>query len=295
MLLSFLSLSVLFTFAGNLVAQSSGTPGAKDDEAKGWTWHERFEGSSSSFGQVTKLDSSLGYNFNRYFGVDAGVPVYFVRRSSATSGKRSTNGIGNAYADLRLTLNNPLVNFSSTLTGSAPTGDTKTGLSSGRATFDWDNRFDRSIGGLTPFVDLGVANTVSDTHFFRRPFSSLGTVAHFEAGSELKLWHFVSIGASAYDVLPSGQQKIFSKILQRSSQGTSAMPNRGRVFETAAVTAGGTDLTRDNGFSTWLSATLYKYVDLELGYSRSVHFRLDSISFGIGLNLSPVLRKVHGL
>ena len=36
-------------------------------------FRERFQGSANAVGFVSKLDTSIGYNFNRYFGVDAGV------------------------------------------------------------------------------------------------------------------------------------------------------------------------------------------------------------------------------
>lgn len=290
--LALIAAIALFSFADRLAAQSSG--GAKEDDEKGFTASESVEGSSNSFGQVIKLNSSVGYNFNKYFGADVGLPVYFVRASSTTAGTRSSNGIGNVYADLRLRFDNPLVNFSSTLTGAAPTGDTTSGRSTGRATFDWDNRFDRSFGRLTPFVDLGIANTISDTHFFQRPFTSLGFVSHYEAGAELKFWRAFSVGASAYDVLPSGQQKIFSRIVPRQTSSTTTTTRHGRVFETAGQTTGSADLARDNGFSTWLDFTPLPFLGLELGYSRSVHFRLDTVSFGARFNLRSMFRRPSG-
>src|SRR5437660_7550710 len=97
----------------------------------GITFYERLSGTASRLGTVTRLDSTLGYNFNRYFGIDAGVPVYFVRPSSSTQaavGSLSSNGIGDFYGDLRLTLSNPMANYFSLLTITAPTGDTQTGF-----------------------------------------------------------------------------------------------------------------------------------------------------------------------
>src|SRR5262249_22700568 len=54
------------------------------DSPAGITFFERLSGSASRLGSVTRLDSTIGYNFNRYLGIDAGVPVYFVRPSSST-------------------------------------------------------------------------------------------------------------------------------------------------------------------------------------------------------------------
>jgi|SRR5215469_12399688 len=55
---------------------------------------------ANSDGQICALNSSIGYNFNKHFGMDLAVPVYFVNASS-TSGGGSSDGIGNPSLDLR--------------------------------------------------------------------------------------------------------------------------------------------------------------------------------------------------
>src|SRR5437773_1322193 len=191
------------------------------EQEKGMVFYETFQGSSNTLGQVMKMNSTLGYNFNKYVGIDAGVPFYFVRSSptSTTTGWTSNNGIGNAYVNLRLTINNPTVNFVSTLTGAAPTGDAATGFSTGRAIFDWNNYFDHPFSRITPFANVGVANSISDTRFFTRPFTSLGLVSHFEGGANLRFSQYFGVGAAAYDILPSGQQKIYSKLIKGGASG----------------------------------------------------------------------------
>jgi hypothetical protein len=73
----------------------------------------RFEGSYSSDGSVYDLGSALGYNFSRHFGVDAGVPLYFVGTSSSIKknnpGAVSGIGVGSFFTDLKL--NYPMVNI----------------------------------------------------------------------------------------------------------------------------------------------------------------------------------------
>ncbi len=285
---------LVLTLGGNLTAQSADK---LQDEEKGFTFYEQFEGSSNTLGQVMKLDTSTGYNFNRFIGVDAGLPVYFVRASGSSLGAQSNSnsGIGNAYVDLRLTVDNPLVNFGSTLTGMAPTGDTAKGFSTGRATFDWTTHFDRAFGGLRPFANLGLANTISDTHFFARPFTSLGKVSHFEGGATYKILPFIKVGVSAYDVLPYGQQKIFSKLLRRQMSGSSTTRGRAGVFENASETIGNADIARDNGYSAWVDASPIPYLALEVGYNRSVHYDLNTVSFGVGLNLGSLTKTARGL
>ncbi|HJY86816.1 MAG TPA: hypothetical protein VKE24_08260 [Candidatus Acidoferrales bacterium] len=279
----------LLALSSPLVAQTippGGAPGEEKQE-KGLTWRERFEGSSSQDGQVMVLNSSFGYNLNKFFGWDVGVPVFFLRQASRTTGTgtNSVNGIGNVYTDLRLNAPNPLLNYSSSITVAAPTGDTTKGLSSGRITVDWDNRVDRSFGQLTPFFDAGVGNSISDTRFFRRPFITLGPVAHFEGGVDIGILKLLTFTASAYDIQPWGTQRVFSRV-----QTTTTTTTRGRVFETSRETLGTADLTRDHGFTAGLSLSMFKYVALDVGYTRSIRFALDTVSFGIGFDLTPLVR-----
>jgi hypothetical protein len=288
---------LLITFGGSLMAQtvpSGAAPGEEKQQEKGMVAYESFEGSSNSDGQVMDLNSTLGYNFNKYFGVDVGVPIYFVRAATttSTSGQRSANGLGNFYTDLRLNLRNPLVNYTTTITGSAPTGDTSMGLSNGRATVNWNNHFDRDIARLTPFLNIGVGNTVQDTRLFKRPFITLGKVANFELGTDIDIWKSLSFTASAYDLQPWGQQRVFSRVRRSGSASGGASP-RGRVFENAAETVGSADLVRDHGFSAGLSFNPLPHTSVDAGYTRSVRFGLDTISFGVGFDLSPLFRH-HG-
>jgi hypothetical protein len=267
----------------------------------GFTLHERIQGSGSTLGMITKFDTAVGYQFNRYLAVEAGLPVYVVRPSGTASqvtGVQAATGIGNAYADLRLSLLNPLVNYTSLLTGAAPTGDKTAGFSTGHATYDWSNLFDRSFGHLTPFANLGIANTITDTPFFTRPFSSYGFVTHVEGGASYKLARIVSVGASVYGIEPSGQQTVVSKLIPGKSQNTGTGGTaRGRhghagVFETASETVGTADIARDHGFSAWFTARASRYAMFEIGYTRSMEYALNGVFFGIDFNLSPVIRKL---
>jgi hypothetical protein len=275
------------------------------DTSKGFTFYESVWGSSNSLGQVYMLDTTLGYDFNKHLGVDFGVPVYFARPSSASvaNGFSSGSGLGDAYVGLRLTFANPLLNYSTTLTGTAPTGNENLGFSTGRATYDWNNHFDKTIPiiNVTPFANVGVANTVSDTHFFTRPFTTLGTVSHLEGGATLKVFPMVQVGASVYDIIPSGQQKVFSKLVSRGmmASGPAGQPGgrfgRGHgVFQTTHETIGGPSLVSDNGASAWVSADVLRYAYLEAGYSRSVAYDLNTFSFGIGFDVGHIIRTARG-
>jgi hypothetical protein len=198
---------------------------------------------------------------------------------------------GNPYVDARVKFLNPLLNFSSVLTGYAPAGDSKKGLSTGRGTYDWTNHFDRSFASLTPFAEIGIANTVTDSLLFVRPFTTFGFNTHLEGGAWYSVWKIFSIGVSGYDIIPSGQQTVFSKV--KPGSGNAASSSHKPVFLNNQQTTGSADITRDDGFSAWVEAHPGGAVDLELGFTRSINYDLNSVSFGIGLNLGRLYRKTH--
>jgi len=255
------------------------------------TSYAAFQGSHSAQGEVMKFDPSVGYNFNSHFGMNFGVPIYFVRTAAtATTPSTSNTGLGNAYVDLKLTYLHPAINFSSTLTGYAPTGNRDNGLSTGRVTFDWNNHLDRSFSRVTPFLEAGAGNTILDSTFFTRPFTTLGFTTHITGGSSFNVWKFVSVGASAYSIMPLGDQKVFSKLVKQGGTAKGS-GSHGRVYETNSLTAGTSDIARDDGFSAWIDANPSETVDISCGYTRSIHYDLNVMSFGVGVNLGKVFNK----
>ena len=287
--LFFATLALIAALCRMTAAQAAPAQSVNDD--KGFTSYVQFAGTSNSDGQVYKLDPSVGYNFSGHFGMDVGIPVYFVRASSTAAGTTSTNGIGNPYVDVRVKYLNPLFNFGSVLTGYAPAGDSKKGLSTGRGTFDWTNHFDRSFSSLTPFAEVGIANTITDSLLFERPFTTLGFNTHLQGGVKYAVWKILNVGASGYDILPTGQQTVFSKVQGGSSN--SASSSHKPVFLNNQQTTGTADIAHDDGFSTWIEAKPGSVLDMELGFTRSIHYDLNSVSFNIGLNLGRLYRKSH--
>jgi hypothetical protein len=284
-------------FAVTLRAQiSSAAATSGGASEKGATFYEGFYGSSSTLGQVYKLDSTVGYNFNRWFGIDGGLPVYLINPSSSTSaaGYQSGTGIGNAYLDLNFTFNNPLLDYDMTIEGTAPTGDKRLGLTTGRFTYDWNNHFERSFFSLTPFANLGLADTVSDTPLFTRPFTTFGDVAHFEGGLKAGILPFVSVGASVYDIVPYGTQKVFSRFNPRSGTAfVTGRPGNPHFFQNAQETVGPAGLARDNGVSLWADVGLGRFIQAQAGYTRSVPYALNIFSFGIGFDIGRFINAAR--
>src|SRR5262249_27100409 len=264
-------------------------PAQAADDGKGWSFFGRFSGSKNSDGLVTKAESGLGYSFNNHWSTYTGIPFYFVNRSSstttATSG--SMSGVGNAFLGFRFAAKSDVMNYTSNLEFTAPTGDKSRGFSTGRVTADWTNTFSTKVSSLTPFGSIGVANTVSDTAFFVRPFTSLGKVGHFEGGATYDLLPAVRVGLSAYAVQGSGQQRVISKVKRDATTTSGSSTTRGsanRVFDNQmeTVSAG---IVNDHGFSTWFGVSPKPEVDFHAGYSRSVNYDFNTLFFGVGFHV----------
>lgn len=262
---------------------------------KGFTEFETFQGTLNSDSRLFKIDSTVGWDFNKNFGIYGGVPFYIasVPGTAATAttpatSSTSTNGIGNAYVGLALRAPNTTLGYTGALTVSAPTGSTSTGLSTGRAGVDFTNHFDHSFSRFTPFVEAGASNTVPDSAFFTRPFTSLGAVTHFEEGADYELVKHVFVGASGYEIVPFGNQKIFSKLVGKG--GTGGKGKGGNSFDNNAVTSGA-DLTRENGFNGWVAFEPTQLWRVEAGFTRSATFNLNSFAFNLRFNVGKMLRS----
>jgi hypothetical protein len=266
-----------------------------EDPTHGLTFFSRTQGSSNQAGLVTKLDTNVGYNFSPHFGVDFGVPVYFVYPSTGKStsilGTRSRNGLGNVYLDLRYTLINRRLNFVSYVTVAAPTGDKAQGFSTGHVTWDWHNHFYRAIGRVTPFANAGLADTIMDSPFYLRPFSSLGLIGHFEGGATVTVWRDISVGGSFYAITPSGDQNVISKLSGKETQKKGS--SLGQIFEIPGKPTLTADSVSDRGLSLWCEANATSFLDFDIGYSHSTQYSLDSLFFGVGLNWKTLMHKAR--
>jgi len=274
---------LIVSAAAPAAAQGSSIPTARATNHLEWT--ESFEGSTGSSGQEMELTSAVTFNFRR-FSVGGGIPVYLDRTISST-GAQISDGIGNFYVTIGSSWNGTLLHYATALTGSLPTGDSNKGFSTKHATFDWNNRFDRNFHFVTPFLDGGVANSISDTKFFHRPFTSFGYLAHGEAGADVDLPLSLTLTLSAYDIAPWGTQTIISRDVLNGAVGSGGLD--GRVFEVNHITTGPASINYDQGFTAGITFNPKPYLGLDLGYTRSISFAFNTFSWGIVLNMSRLL------
>jgi len=267
------------------------------DTQKGFTEYETFQGSVNSDNRIFKIDSTVGWDFNKHFGLYGGVPFYFASVPSSTTATGTTtpstsnNGIGDAYLGMAFRASNPKLDYAGALNVSAPTGSTSKGLSTGRAGVDFTNRFSHSFGRFTPFFEGGLSNTVPDAAFSTRPFTSLGAITHLEEGADYEIVKHTYLGFSGYQIVPFGNQKIFSKLVDQGGQGGQGGGGQGKnPFDNNAQTSG-TGITRENGFNMWVGFEPNPLWRAEIGFSRSATFDLNSLAFNLRFNVGKMLRS----
>jgi len=245
-----------------------------------------------------------------------------------TSSRLWTGELGDVYAEAHYARTYRGYNLVTNITGDAPTASYRKGLTSGRLQWDWINHIDTNVHGFDPFLNFGLANGRMDQHFLPRPFNTnlpfrtLGYMADFEGGVQYKAWRRVTLGFSMWDVLPMGPQKIYSNIVwdqagepildlnspfpqvggpTPSSQATGVPgtfgylagdPNHGRYWNSAFETTGNSRIARDNGFSATLGFSPVKYMDVLIGYNRSVRYAMDGVSVTLQFNANSLFRKV---
>ncbi len=242
----------------------------------------------SSTGWSKVLNSSLRYDFNSIFGMELGVPFYLMHNgydAVAVTGKKnppivtSYNSLGDVDLSLNFAAPNSAVGYRSTLVGTGPTGDTSSGISTGRPTFDFNNHFDHGFGPVSPLIELGFGDSSTLVNKrVRRPFTTLGPLSHFTAGAAFDLFKGSSFQADAYEHLPVGSQKIYRTeyVRVRTSTGAFRLVRRRRSFQ---------GISEDNGCEGTLGASLGQHVDLSATYDRSFRQKLDTVSITLGFRI----------
>ncbi|MCU1322438.1 MAG: hypothetical protein JWM43_2087 [Acidobacteriaceae bacterium] len=233
----------------------------------------------SVVGWSTLATPSVGYTFNDTFSMDASIPIYMYRLAQSLSARpRPTQLLVNQRAELsdvvlglHAQFAPKLFVYQATFAVTAPTGDEKYGLTTGRCTFDLNNRFERTYGRLTPNLELGIGDSsylVNRT--VNKNYTSLGPISHFQIGLAVELLRGAFFETDVYENLPIGDQKIYG-------------PSRnGR-----ATIVTGHSVTEDNGFTNSLDIPLDRHTSLTSYYSRSLRLKIDSVAFGVTYILRP--------
>ncbi|MEO6910423.1 MAG: hypothetical protein ABI158_05815 [Edaphobacter sp.] len=231
----------------------------------------------SAIGWATIATPFVSYSFNPKFSADVTLPVYMYRLAENISPHPSPEdhlvALRGKPADMIFGLHAQffpaLARYEVTASITAPTGDQEYGLSTGQVTFDINNHFERTFSRFTPKLELGMGDSSTLVNrTVAKHYTSLGPLAHFQAGFIVDLVHGTSFESDAYEQLPLGDQKIYGYSRRR----------RATVIK-------GRNVSEDNGFINSLDIPLNRHVTLFVYYSHSLRLRTDTAAIGINLIL----------
>ena len=284
----------------------------KNVEVQGWTGYAQFQGSASNLGTVLNEAIDAGYDFTPHFGVSGGLPLFHVRSPFsivANHDWRWTTLLGEPWVDVHYTQTLGGVNFLSVLTGTIPISSNVRTFTTGRFGVDWFNHLEHPFKRFTPFLNAGASNGTINRYLLPRPYSearpyqTLGFMADFEGGGSFLIRHRFELGASAYALVPTGPQKIYSRFVSPDSN-IAGDGNHLRYFDSAFLSSStsvvvngnlvvpscGSCIDKDNGFSGWFEVTGGKYGSLQIGYTRSLHYHLDIYTLMLNFRATSLFR-----
>jgi hypothetical protein len=259
---------------------------------------------STPFGVVSSLGISLGYQFTEHLTFDIGLPIYYVRSQYSlvtTSDWETDTLLGDPFLDGRYSRKVSGANYLTVVTVSFPASNPQRVYSTGRVGVDWFNHVQsaKPIMGFTPFLNAGAGSKSVERYYMPRPYSlsrpyeTQGFISDFEGGFSYRIHRDYSIGASMYALVPSGGQKVFSKLITPNSA-VVGDGHYGRVWDSAFETMGSSEIDRDNGYSGWVEITRFKSVNFQFGYTHSVHYRFDSATFAVTFDGTTAIRELTG-
>lgn len=259
--------------------------------------YESFDGSTGPSGSLLRMSNNVGYDLNRWLGMDLNLPLYFVVPPVQQSGfSPAVPNLGNLAVDGRLSLVLPFVDYQPTVTIAFPTGSVAKGFGTGTVTFDADNHFSHDFGFITPFLDVDVGNSLNNGNGpFRSkvqlPYMTLGDLAEFKAGPELHFPRRLTVSGDLYDVMPWGAQTVFSRVVRPGWVGTGG--THGRTYELFSRTDGGAELVKDNGYDVAVEYGATRFLDLGAGFNHSANYDLNTFSLSVGISISQLLSRRH--
>ncbi len=231
----------------------------------------------SQDGYATVAQPAVGYTFSPIFSLDMTVPIYLYRLAAAQDltiplAQRTLSQQHGELGDMLFGFHAQFFprhfDYQATLSATAPTGDLNHGLSSGRATVDFSNHVAHTFRHVSPYLEIGIGDSSTLANpLLNRNFTTLGPLAHFQAGAAFPLMYGASFATNAYEQLPIGDQKIYETIARPNAPTLTVIAGRG--------------ISEDNGFTNTLDIPVGGHTTISGYYNRSLRFRDDTVSFGI--------------
>jgi len=255
------------------------------------------QGFNASLGTSSQYDSGngwssiltpgLAFRFNPILSVNASIPIYASINVEANTGTKAkpvytSTTMHGVLSDASLAASlaaHPFVlDYNATLSLGLPSGNTAYGLGAGKTTYDFNNHFEKSFGIFSPDIEFGIGTSSSLIRpRVRKTYTSVGALAHFQAGTSIDLPLNLSFEVDAYEELPLNLATIYTAA-------------RSGKKATAATTAGNAE---DNGFTTALDIPLSGRTTVSGFYNRSIRNDDDTAGLSLTLLLKPPPRPTN--
>ena len=234
----------------------------------------------SGNGWATILTPGVAFRFNPILSVSASIPIYASINVEANTGTKAKpvytattqHGVpGDASLAVSLAAHPFLLDYNATLSIGLPSGNTTYGLGAGKVTYDFNNHFEKSFGIFSPDFEFGIGTSSSLIRpRVRKTYTSVGALAHFQAGTSIDLPLNLSFEADVYEVFPLNSSTIYSAARSGKKKATAAATN-----------------AEDNGFTTSLDIPLGGRITLSGFYDRSIRNDDDTAGLSFTLLLKP--------
>jgi len=235
---------------------------------------------NSSIGWYNVVTPAVSYTFSPHYSADASVSFYpyrLVENENSTGQPGGPNaeglvvdlgGVGDTFIGLHASFNPRILRNTTTASFSFPTGDQAAGLGAGKPTFDFSDHMVHYLRQTGFLVDLGAGDS---SGLFNRlvtnNYTSVGPLAHFQAGVVVWLFGRNYIQSIAYEQLPIGKQTVYTTV------GPPGAPN--------STVVSGSGVSEDNGFTTSLGIPLTAHFTVSSYYNRSLRQHSDTVSIGL--------------
>lgn len=248
----------------------------------------------SQTGWYTLVTPAMMYSMGTHFSVDVSMPVYLyrlaedettvtvsqpagppgsppappVQTTTVTSLKPHTWDPGDVVLAAHGNWMRRWLSYTLTPSMTLPSGDSDHGLSTGRVTFDVDNHFQAATKRATFVLGIGAGDSSNLVNrLVTKDYTSLGPLAHFQAGLMVPMRWRTSFQSVAYEQLPMGDTKIYQTLTRPGYPPIQVVSGR--------------SVSEDNGFTNSLIVPVTNHLSLQGYYNRSLRLHLDTVAMGI--------------
>ncbi len=234
----------------------------------------------SSSGWASLETPTAAYRFSAHWSVDATLPIYTYINIDANRGTKAKpvykyvtkhGALADTALNTHLDLSPALFDSTSTFTLGLPTGKTAYGLGAGKVTWNFTNHFEKDLSVFTPDIEIGIGDSNNLVNRrIRKSFTSVGTMANFQAGTAISLPMEMDFESDAYELLPFSNSTIYSTT------------GRGKKKVTNILSTGSAE---DNGFTNTLDIPIAGHLTLSGFYNRSLRLHDDVAGFSLTVML----------